>query len=146
MLLSAAVGALAATHWQWDMWTPWLINIPPFVTDVPRFHAGQVTADADSAEDVADDPDAAVEEEDDEEEVLVEEDQMRSTVCVVIYGRLLFQIPTIQQGRYVFLRKEMTRIWTRRVKKRCLHTLMLTQPSSSSQAKVALAPFLNGFF
>ncbi|CAF96840.1 unnamed protein product [Tetraodon nigroviridis] len=41
---------------------------------------GHVAADADSAEDVADDPEAAVdEEEDDEEDVLVEEDQMRST-------------------------------------------------------------------
>lgn len=64
----------------------------------PLFHAGHVFANADSAEDVADDPDAAVDEEedddDDDEEVLVEEDQMRSTVCVVISGRLWFHIPT----------------------------------------------------
>lgn len=54
------------------------------------FHAGRVGAEADSAEDVADDADAAVDEEEDddeEEEVLVEEDQMRSTVCVFICGR-----------------------------------------------------------
>lgn len=55
------------------------------------FHAGRVGAEADSAEDVADDADAAVDEEEDdddeEEEVLVEEDQMRSTVCVFIHGR-----------------------------------------------------------
>uniref|UniRef100_UPI0037E99E24 translocon-associated protein subunit alpha-like n=1 Tax=Semicossyphus pulcher TaxID=241346 RepID=UPI0037E99E24 len=39
---------------------------------------GQVSADSDSAEDIAEDTDAAVdEEEDDEEEVLVEEDQMQ---------------------------------------------------------------------
>lgn len=83
---------LCAAYWEqkWDMWTPKLINIPPFVTNVPLFHAGHVAADADSAEDIADDPDAAVDEEEDddeeEEEVLVEEDQMRSTVCAVIYG------------------------------------------------------------
>lgn len=74
-----------AAEQKWGMWTPKLTHIKPFV---PLFHAGPVTAEADSAEDVADDPDAAVdEEEDDEEEVLVEEDQMRSTVCVFIYGR-----------------------------------------------------------
>lgn len=37
------------------------------------------------------------------------------------------------------------RTWTRRAKNRCLHTLMLTQPSSSWQAKVALAPLFTGF-
>lgn len=51
---------------------------------MPLFHAGHVAADADSAEDVAEDPEAAVdEEEDDGEEMLVEEDQMRPTVCVL---------------------------------------------------------------
>lgn len=61
-----------------------VINIPPFATNVPLFHAGYVAADTDSAEDVADDPEAAVdEEEDDEEEILVEEDQMRPAVCVL---------------------------------------------------------------
>lgn len=51
---------------------------------VPLLNAGQVAADADSAEDVADDPEAAVdEEEDDGEEMLVEEDQLRPTVCVL---------------------------------------------------------------
>lgn len=59
------------------------------------YHAGHVAANADSAEDVADDHDAAVDEEeeeddddDGEEEVLVEEDQIRSTVCAVINLRL----------------------------------------------------------
>lgn len=51
---------------------------------MPLFHAGHAAADADSAEDVADDPEAAVdEEEDDGEEMLVEEDQMRPAVCVL---------------------------------------------------------------
>lgn len=79
MLLTATTVGLCAK----------LIIIPPIVTKVPFIHAGRVAADdADSAEDVADDPDAAVdEEEDDEDEVLVEEEQARSTVCVVIFGR-----------------------------------------------------------
>lgn len=75
---------------RWDMWMPKLIYIPPFVTNVPVSRAGHVAAEADSAEDLGDDPDAAVDEEeddDDEEEVLVEEDQIRSTVCAVIYSR-----------------------------------------------------------
>ncbi|XP_040059948.2 translocon-associated protein subunit alpha [Gasterosteus aculeatus] len=38
---------------------------------------GQVSADSDSDEDIADDPEAAVDEEEDEEEMLVEEDQMQ---------------------------------------------------------------------
>ncbi|XP_054472841.1 translocon-associated protein subunit alpha-like [Anoplopoma fimbria] len=38
---------------------------------------GHVSADSDSAEDIAEDPEAAVDEEEDEEEVLVEEDQMQ---------------------------------------------------------------------
>ncbi|XP_056293290.1 translocon-associated protein subunit alpha-like [Pseudoliparis swirei] len=38
---------------------------------------GQVSADSDSAEDIAEDPDAAVDEEEDEEEVPVEQDQMQ---------------------------------------------------------------------
>ncbi|XP_029288275.1 translocon-associated protein subunit alpha [Cottoperca gobio] len=38
---------------------------------------GYVSADSDSAEDIAEDPEAAVDEEEDEEEVLVEEDQMQ---------------------------------------------------------------------
>lgn len=51
---------------------------------VPLCHTGHVSADPYSAEDIADDPDAAVdEEEDDEEEVLVEEDQMQPTVCMI---------------------------------------------------------------
>lgn len=94
LLLTAATVVLCAAYWEqkWDTWTPKPINIPPFVTNVPLFHAVHVAADVDSAEDVADDPDAVVDEEeddddDDEEVVLVEEDQMRSTVCVVIYGR-----------------------------------------------------------
>lgn len=46
----------------------------------PRTHAGHVSADSDSAEDIAEDPDAAVDdEEDDEDEVLVEEDQIQPT-------------------------------------------------------------------
>lgn len=46
-------------------------------------HSGQVSADSDSAEDIAEDPEAAVdEEEDDEEEVLVEEDQIQPSVCM----------------------------------------------------------------
>lgn len=49
----------------------------------PLIHSGHVAADPDSAEDVADDPDAVVdEEEDDEEEMLVEEDQIQPTVCM----------------------------------------------------------------
>lgn len=48
------------------------------------FRAGHVAADTDSAEDVADDPEAAIDEEDDDgDEMLVEEDQMRPTVCVL---------------------------------------------------------------
>lgn len=45
-------------------------------------HAGQVSADSDSAEDIAEDPDAAVDEEEDEEEVPVEQDQMQPLVCM----------------------------------------------------------------
>lgn len=97
MLLVTATLVLCAAYWEqrWDVWTPKPINIPPFVTNVPlMYHAGHVAAKADSAEDVADDHDAAVDEEedddddDDEEEVLVEEDQIRSTVCAVINLRL----------------------------------------------------------
>lgn len=95
LLLSAVV--LCAANWgqKWDTWTPKLTSIPPFVTNVPLFHAGHVAADAYSEEDIADDPDTAVdEEEDDEEEVLVEEDQMRPTVCAVVSGRVWCHIPT----------------------------------------------------
>lgn len=48
-------------------------------------YVGHVSADSDSAEDIAEDADAAVdEEEDDEEEVLVEEDQIQPTVCMFL--------------------------------------------------------------
>lgn len=47
----------------------------------PLFPTGHVSAESDSAEDIADDQDVAVdEEEDDEEEVLMEEDQIQHTV------------------------------------------------------------------
>lgn len=62
----------------------------PYVISIPLVLAGHVSADSDSAEDIADDPEAAIDEEedDDEEEVVVEEDQMRTTVCgVVTFGR-----------------------------------------------------------
>lgn len=58
-------------------------NHHSYVTLCPLTPAGHVSADPDSAEDIAEDTDAAVdEEEDDEEEVLVEEDQIQPTVCM----------------------------------------------------------------
>lgn len=43
--------------------------------------AGHISANSDSAEDIAEDADAAVDEEEDDEEVLVEEDLIETSVC-----------------------------------------------------------------
>lgn len=60
-----------------------LFNHHSYVPLCPPTHTGHVSADSDSAEDIADDQDAAVdEEEEDEEEVLVEEDQIQPMVCI----------------------------------------------------------------
>ena len=48
----------------------------------PLTHAGHVSAQSDSSEDIAENVDAAVDEEEDEEEVLVEEDQIQTSVCI----------------------------------------------------------------
>lgn len=54
-----------------------------YISVCPLNHAGHVSAESDSTEDIADDA-AVDEEEDDEEEVLVEEDQMQATVCMLL--------------------------------------------------------------
>lgn len=59
-----------------------MYNHPSYISLCLLPHAGHVSADPDSAEDIADEPDAAVDEEEDEEEVLVEEDQMQPAVCM----------------------------------------------------------------